>query len=193
MTDGKSERVENLPAAKSGGEVGVGEVQKAVVIDTPYSVNPELTKHKAKELYLLHRWTITDLLELGIPKATLETWVYQPTHESLSWKQERDIFDESVLARMKDKAADAMTETFSRGMNILSRSYLNADMENLRLTKPREFKDMIDALTKLKNLINLEEGKPNEIKQYLGLNQSQVDELVKRLDKMDPFINYEGK
>lgn len=184
---------EVLRSATCGSDSEVSKVSPAEVIQTPYEINPGLTKQKAWELYMIYRWEKRELLELGIPENTLDTWLYQPTREGPCWKQERDIFDRSVKQKMKESAADAMGEIFAEGMDWIACDLKEARRSGRRLEKPREFKELIDSLAKLKNLINLEEGKPNTISQHVITTQEEAQELYNKLQKLDPFLQADSK
>lgn len=161
--------------------------------ETPWKINPELTRRRAKELYLLYYWTKDQLLDLGIPENLLESWLYRPSAEGLSWKQERDVFEQSMLSRMKERAGDEMGKALSRAMAIMNRSLTEADLDGLRLSSPREYKDMMGVIKDLKNLVNLEEGKPTSIKKNVSLTQKDALKLVQELQDLDPFIDYDPK
>lgn len=160
--------------------------------ETPYEINPGLVKQKAKELYLLYYWTAKQLSEhLGIPEGSVRTWIDKPTEGKLSWRQERDVFEQSTFKAMKERASDEMSKSLSRAMSILNRSLTEADLEGMRLKSPRDYKEMVNVVQTLKNLVNVEEGKPTSIKAHAALTQEDVRELVKELQDLDPFMDYD--
>lgn len=159
--------------------------------ETPWQINPGLTRRRAKELYMIYYWSKDQLLDLGIPESLLNSWLYNPSAEGLSWKQERDMFEGSILARMKERAGDEMSKALSRSMAILNRSLTEADLDGMKLKSPREYKDMMGVIKDLKNLVNLEEGKPTSIKKNVSLTQKEALELVQQLQDLDPLINYD--
>lgn len=161
---------------------------------TPYEINPGVTRRRAKELYLCYGYTKQMLLEdLGIPETTLDHWLYNPTDNNLSWKQEKDLFEQTVLQRMKDRTADELTDIAARGFGILKRSLVAMDLEGKVFDSPRQIKEFTDAVSKVKNLLQLEEGKPTSITASTELTQKEIGELVGELEDLDPFVDYSSK
>ena len=159
---------------------------------SPFEINPEVTRRRAKELYLLHGWSKEELLGLGIPEATLNHWLYNPTESNLSWKDEKEIFHRSVLDKMKEYKADELKEVASRGVNVLKRSLLALDLSGEVLTVA-QMEKLTTMISKLDPIIKLEEGRPTSIRQDLNLTQKQVAELVEELDGLDPLFDYDIK
>jgi hypothetical protein len=159
---------------------------------TPFDINPELTRRKAKELYLLYGWSKQQLLTLGIPETTLNTWLYKPTVNSLSWHQEKEVFQNSILARMKENKAEELEETVSRGVSVLKRSLMALDLEGTPLTV-NQMERLTNMLGKLDHIINLEKGKPTSISADVNLAQKDIDAIVEELEKLDPLLSYSGE
>ena len=177
---------------KSVDKEGVAKENEVITeTSTPYQINPGLTRRRAKELYILYYWTKEQLLELGMPERTLNQWLYEPTEGQLSWKAERDIFEATTFERMKERSSDEMSKGLARCMSILNRSLTEADLDGMKLKSPREYKDMVGVVKELKNLINVEEGKPTSITQNLSLTQAEVRDLVGELQDLDPLIDYD--
>lgn len=162
------------------------------VDSNPYQINPELTKRKAKELYLLYGWSKQQLLELGMPEKTLDTWLYKPTANSLPWFQEKEIFNNSVLMRMKEVKAEELEESVARAINILKRSLLAVDMDGDVLSV-NQMEKLVNLISKVDHIINLEKGKPTSINQDLNLAQKDIDAIVEQLKELDPLLNYDAE
>lgn len=160
--------------------------------EAPYKINPGLVRARAKELFILYYWSKEDLhTHLGIPLEDLTRWISQPTANQFCWQQERDIFESSIFQKMKERCSDEMSKGMARAMSILNRSLSEADMESMKLNSPREYRDMVAVIKELKNLINLEEGKPTSIVKNLNLTQTQVKEILTELQELDPFMDYD--
>lgn len=171
-----------------GSKVGSNQAQDI----PPFQINPELTRRRAKELYMLYFWTKDQLVEhLGIPPETLEVWLYRATENQLSWSQERDVFETTAFQKMKDRASDELGKALARSMNIMNRSLTEADLDGMKLKSPREYRDMMGVIKELKSLVNLEEGKPTSISKNINLTQKEVKALVTELQELDPFIDWD--
>ena len=154
VDDGEGEKVMDV---EGGGP------SPAAVVVTPWEINQGLVKAKAKELFMVHRWSPKQLLELGIPRDTLNTWLYRPTENSFSWQQERDIFDASVMERMKSAAAECLQENFSRTMSVLAKSLLEFETSGTLLKTPKQFKDMISVAKEFRELLSTEKAETEDI------------------------------
>ena len=86
-----------------------------------------------------------------MPEASLRGWLYKPTAEAMSWKQERDVMDSHMDAALAKGLFKNMSQIVQRMVNVALRSVSEADIEGLRLTKPREFKEWVDALVKFRS------------------------------------------
>jgi uncharacterized protein YjcR len=160
---------------------------------TPYQINPGLTRRRAKELYMFSYYKKDDLVQLlGIPPQTLEVWLYRATEGQLSWSQERDLFEQTVFSRMKDKAAEDMSKSQARIMNILQRSLTEDDLDGVRLKSAREYRDMMAVIKDMQHFRNIEEGKPTTIKAHVNLTQAEARELIAELQDLDPLFDYDG-
>lgn len=168
------------------------EAAKNMDKSNPYQVNPELTKRKAKELFLLHGWDKQQLLTLGMPEKHLNTWLYEPTENTLSWNQEKEIFHTSILEKMKEHKATEVTHSLGRALGIAKRSLASIDLDGTILNINQLHK-LTAVIKDLDNIVRLEEGKPTSIQQDLNLSQAQVKKIVEELDKLDPFISYNDK
>lgn len=182
-------------ADKEGNEVlhtdNSNSTSPAVVIQTPYQLNPELTKREAKKLYMFHRWGKKELLELGMPERTLDAWLYQPTKNCMSWKQERDIQDQMMDSTLARGLARRFYRILDKFTKVAVESIEEIDFEEIRLTKPREFKDWMDVISKVKKELDIEEGKPREIKRHIIQSQEEANQLIEELKSLkDPFIDY---
>lgn len=158
---------------------------------SPWQINPGVTRRRAKELYLIYGWDKQRLLTLGMPEPTLNHWLYNPTDNHLSWKQEKDILDESILSKMKEGLSEEASKLGSKLLSILQRTVSEWDLSGEALKNPKAFKDVVDALSKIHQLRQLEDGKPTSIKASTELTQKEIGELVGELQQLDPFIDYD--
>lgn len=161
---------------------------------SPYEINAFFTKNKAKELYIVYFWEIRDLHDhLGIPESTLYTWINKSDEGELSWAQERRIFEASVMRGVKEKCGEEIGKAFSRAMSVMNRSLAEMNAAGMTYASPRDLRDMVTVLQSLKNLVNVEQGKPTDIKETVIRSQKDVQVLLAELQELDPLLDYSPK
>jgi hypothetical protein len=158
---------------------------------TPYQINPNFTRKKCYELYILYSWEKKDLLRFGVPDKTLDKWLYEPTERGNSWKQQRELFEAKVNRAKEDKAIDEIVDIQCLSYELQKRALLErredpTPISMVELDKLRKVGETAHSAKRL------EEGKPTTIQHNLNLNKEQIKELVRDLDELDPFINYDS-
>ena len=127
------------PARLGSGEGGSeGSSVEVVEVNSPWEINPDLTRLKARELYVCYRWSKQRISEsLGVPDSTLQYWIYKPTEGRLSWHQERELAEDSIMDAVKQNIKGELVKIAAHSMSILRRSIAEKDFELAKYDNPR--------------------------------------------------------
>lgn len=103
------------------------------------------------------------------------------------------MFEASVMRGVKEKCGEEMEKAFGRAMSVINRSLAEMDAAGASYASPRDLKDMVTVLQSLKNLVNVEQGKPTDIKETVIRSQKDVQDLLTELQELDPLFDYSPK
>ena len=159
---------------------------------TPYEINPELARLKAKELYLVGNYSKQIIMEsLGIPESTLNEWINVSCNGSIGWKFEKEMFHSKTLDKLKNNKGAILEEVLGLSIDIIHKGLLHLkDRSEFSLAELRKVSDIIGEVNK--GLL-LEQGKPTEIRASFKGTQDELDKLLNELQEVDEFQNYKKK
>jgi hypothetical protein len=172
--------------------VEVGGEEEFMKEDNPWSINPSLVRRKAYEAYMIHFASKDELLKLGMPEATLDTWLYQPTEGKMSWKMQRDHYYEVELRSFMEAKSEQLKKTAARILNIANRSLEQIDESGEPLSVAQVEK-LFNSFGKVQHWLQIEDGKPTHITESFDYSQKGLRQLMKELQELDPLIDYDSK
>lgn len=154
---------------------------------TPYELNKPLAKIEAKKLYIIHGWNIERIQRvLDIPLATLQNWINSGDELHISWKQEREIFLNTVTERVKNEKANILSDILGVGADILLTGLMHIKNTQKALTV-RELRQINDVVNDTYKNLNLEQGKPTEIKANFKGTEEELKNLLVELNEVSNF------
>lgn len=156
---------------------------------TPYELDENLARIKAKELYIIGNYKSKDISEiLGIPEGTLSHWINVSCNGGIGWKQEREAFYGKTIENLKKNKGEILENVLGLSLDIIHRGLLNLSQRSeFSLAELRKVSDIIDSTNK--GLL-LEQGKPTEITASFKGTQEELDKLLNELSEVDEFQNY---
>lgn len=156
-------------------------------LQTPYEVDPEYVRIRAKALYIIHNWKPERLMEeLGIPKGTLQAWLYQGTHGELAWTTQKKLHQEACFHEIKQHTLDQMKGNASTIDKLVSRG-LQAMLESENEPTVKEMEQLTNIRSKYSSMVDTIEAKPEGEQEKMELTKEQMQEIIDEVGRLDPF------
>ena len=163
---------------------------KEVRSESAWEINPGLVKRKAYEAYMIHFASKAEILKLGMPEDTLDTWLYSPTSNQMSWKMQRDHYYDVEMRAFMEGKAEVLKKTAARMLNIANRSLQELDESGDTVNIP-QLEKLMNSFGKIQHWIQIEDGKPTNITESYTMTQKGLQGLMEELQELDPLLDYD--
>ena len=190
---GKGQRRVSVREQRSDPSSASDQGPVVAVQETPWEINPEMCKQRCYQAYMLHYADKAELLEMGIPEATVNGWLYQPTSDGRpGWHLQRELFYKQEMQAFMKGRSQELKKTGARILNIANRTLLELD-DSGETVSVAQLEKLFNSFGKVMHWVQIEDGKPTSISKSFDYSQDSIRELISELQELDPLIDYDPK